>query len=62
VRQYAAELLGESCIGKPMTAKQQRIRQLERENRQFKMGNDIVKSFRLLYPRAEVTYRLVRQL
>ncbi|MHC8409793.1 IS3 family transposase [Pseudomonas sp. Hz4] len=63
VRQYDAEILGETGIGKPLTAEQQRIRQLEQENRQLKMDNDILKKgYSLLCPRAEVTYRLVRQL
>lgn len=63
VQQYEAEQLGQPGIGKPLTSEQQRIRQLEQENRQLKMDNDVFKkSHRLLCPRAEVTYRLVRQL
>lgn len=33
VAQYKAELLGQAGIGKPLTAEQQKIRQLEQENR-----------------------------
>lgn len=44
VQQYAAELGGEAGIGKPLTAEQQRIRQLETENRQLRMDNDILKN------------------
>ncbi|MFG6208232.1 IS3 family transposase [Pseudomonas retamae] len=63
VQQYEAEQLGQAGIGKPLTAEQQRIRQLEQENRQLKMDNDILKKgYGLLCPRAEVRYRLVRQL
>ncbi len=43
VQQYEAEQLGETGIGKPLTAEQQRIRQLEQENRQLKMDNDVLK-------------------
>ena len=32
VQQYEVEQLGETGIGKPLTAEQQRIRQLEQEN------------------------------
>ncbi|MBD8710324.1 transposase, partial [Pseudomonas sp. CFBP 13711] len=41
IRQYDAEQLGQAGIGNPLTAEQQRIRQLEQENRQLKMDNDI---------------------
>ena len=40
VQQHDAEHLGQAGIGKPLTAEQQRIRQLEQENRQLKMDND----------------------
>ncbi|SEQ63627.1 transposase, partial [Pseudomonas cuatrocienegasensis] len=43
VQQYESEQLGQAGIGKPLTAEQQRIRQLEQENRQLKMDNDILK-------------------
>ena len=42
VTQYSAEQNGQPGIGKPLTAEQQRIRQLERENRQLK--GDVVRS------------------
>ena len=44
VQQYEAEQLGQSGIGKPLTAEQQRIRQLEGENRQLRMDVDILKN------------------
>ncbi len=40
VKQVEAEQLGISGIGKPLTVEQQRIRQLELENRQLKSDND----------------------
>lgn len=43
VQQYEAEQLGEAGIGKPLTAEQQRIRQLEQENRQLKMDSYVLK-------------------
>ncbi|MNG40981.1 hypothetical protein D3C84_1298650 [compost metagenome] len=51
MRQYDAEILGESGIGKPLTAEQQRIRQLEQENRQLKMDNDILKKATAFFAR-----------
>jgi transposase len=39
-----AELAGKTDIGKPLTAEQQRIRQLEAENRQLRLDNDILKN------------------
>lgn len=51
VRQYDAEILGETGIGKPLTAEQQRIRQLEQENRQLKMDNDILKKATAFFAR-----------
>ena len=44
VKQYETELNGQSGIGKPLTPEQQRIRQLEAENRQLRMDNDILKN------------------
>jgi transposase len=44
VKQYETELNGQSGIGKPLTAEQQRIRQLESENRQLRMDVDIIKN------------------
>ncbi|MGZ4992285.1 MAG: IS3 family transposase [Methylobacter sp.] len=63
LKQAEAEQAGQSGIGKPLTAEQQRIRQLEAENRQLRMDNDILKkAFGLLCPRTEMSYRLVQQL
>lgn len=49
--QYEAEKLGQSGIGKPLTAEQQRIRQLEAENRQLKLDNDILKKASAFFAR-----------
>ena len=43
VDQYRAEQLGQPGIGKPLTAEQQCIRQLEQENRQLRSDNDLFK-------------------
>ena len=43
VDQYRAEQLGQPGIGKPLTAEQQRIRQLEQENCQLRSDNDLLK-------------------
>jgi len=51
VQQDAAELGGEAGIGKPLTAEQQRIRQLEAENRQLRMDNDILKKASAFFAR-----------
>jgi len=51
VQQYEAEQLGQAGIGKPLTAEQQRIRQLEQENRQLKMDNDILKNATAFFAR-----------
>jgi transposase len=51
VQQYEAEQLGEAGIGKPLTAEQQRIRQLEQENRQLKMDNDVLKKATAFFAR-----------
>lgn len=51
VQQYEAEQLGQTGIGKPLTAEQQRIRQLEQENRQLKMDNDILKKATAFFAR-----------
>lgn len=51
VQQYEAEQLGQAGIGKPLTAEQQRIRQLEQENRQLKMDNDILKKATAFFAR-----------
>ena len=51
VQQYEAEQLGQAGIGKPLTAEQQRIRQLEQENRQLKVDNDILKKATAFFAR-----------
>lgn len=51
VAQYDAEQLGESGIGKPLTAEQQRIRQLENENRQLRLDNDLLKKASAFFAR-----------
>lgn len=43
VRQYRAEARGESGIGSPLTAEQQRIRALEIEVRQLREDNALLK-------------------
>ena len=50
VKQYNAEQNGQPGIGKPLTAEQQRIRQLEQENRQLKGDVDILKKRRPSLP------------
>lgn len=44
VEQFDEEAAGRSGVGKPLTAEQQRIRQLEAENRQLKSDNDLLKN------------------
>jgi transposase len=44
LKQVDAELVGKTGIGKPLTAEQQRIHQLEAENRQLRLDNDILKN------------------
>lgn len=51
VAQYDAEQLGESGIGKPLTPEQQRIRQLENENRQLRLDNDLLKKASAFFAR-----------
>ena len=41
--QYDAEQAGGAGIGKPLTPEQQRIRQLEAENRELRLDNDFLK-------------------
>ena len=48
--QYEAELNGHSGIGNPLTPEQQRIRQLESENRQLRTDVDILKKPRPSLP------------
>jgi transposase len=51
IKQYEAELGGQPGIGKPLTAEQQRIRQLEAENRQLRSDNDILKKASAFFAR-----------
>jgi transposase len=51
VAQYEAELKGQAGIGKPLTPEQQRIRQLEQENRQLKTDVDILKKASAFFAR-----------
>jgi len=50
IKQYRAEQLGKTGTGKPITAEQQRIRQLETENRQLRSDNESLKKHRLSLP------------
>ena len=49
--QLDAEMAGRPGIGKPLTAEQQRIRQLEAENRQLKSDNDLLKKASAFFAR-----------
>jgi transposase len=51
LKQLAAEQAGQPGIGKPLTAEQQRIRQLEAENRQLRMDNDLLKKASAFFAR-----------
>lgn len=51
VAQYEAEKLGQAGIGKPLTADQQRIRQLEKELQQARMDNDLLKKASAFFAR-----------
>lgn len=51
VTQYGAEQNGQPGIGKPLTAEQQRIRQLELENRQLRQDVDILKKASAFFAR-----------
>ena len=51
LQQFEAEQLGHAGIGKPLTAEQQRIRQLELENRQLKQDNDLLKKSSAFFAR-----------
>ena len=51
VQQYDAEQKGQPGIGKPLTAEQQRIRQLEQENRQLKGDVEILKKASAFFAR-----------
>lgn len=49
--QFEAEQLGQSGIGKPLTAEQQRIRALEAEVRRLREDNDILKKASAFFAR-----------
>lgn len=49
--QYGAEQNGQPGIGKPLTAEQQRIRQLEQENRQLKGDVELLKKASAFFAR-----------
>ncbi len=49
--QVGAEQTGQPGIGKPLTAEQQRIRQLEAENRQLRQDNDLLKKASAFFAR-----------
>lgn len=51
VDQYRAEQQGKAGIGKPITAEQQRIRQLETENRQLRADNELLKKASAFFAR-----------
>jgi transposase len=51
VKQFETELNGQPGIGKPLTIEQQRIRQLETENRQLRMDNDLLKKASAFFAR-----------
>lgn len=51
IAQYDAEQLGQAGIGKPLTTEQQRIRQLESENRQLRSDNDLLKKASAFFAR-----------
>lgn len=51
VKQYEDEQSGQRGIGKPLTAEQQRIRQLEQENRQLRMDVTILKNASAFFAR-----------
>ena len=51
VQQYEAELLGTAGIGKPLTAEQQRIRQLEEDNRRLRQDVDMLKKASAFFAR-----------
>jgi transposase len=51
LQQYDAELAGHPGIGKPLTAEHQRIRELEKELRQLKSDNELLKKASALFAR-----------
>jgi transposase len=51
IKQVESELSGGRGIGKPLTAEQQKIRQLEAEVRQLKVDNDLLKKASAFFAR-----------
>jgi transposase len=51
VEQYRAEQMGKTGIGKPITTEQQRIRELETENRQLRSDNELLKKASAFFAR-----------
>ncbi|GGY29362.1 transposase [Paludibacterium paludis] len=51
ILQYESELLGKAWVGKPLAAEQQRIRQLEEENRKLRQDVDILKKASAFFAR-----------
>jgi transposase len=51
LKQVEAEQAGQTGIGKPLTAEQQRIRQLEAENRQLRLDNELLKKASAFFAR-----------
>ena len=51
VQQYESELQGKASAGKPLTAEQQRIRQLEAENRSLRQDVEILKKASAFFAR-----------
>lgn len=51
LKQVEVEQSGQPGIGKPLTAEQQRIRQLEAEVRQLRQDNDILKKASAFFAR-----------
>ena len=51
VAQYDAECAGGPGAGKPLTVEQQRIRQLEAENRQLREDNTLLKKASAFFAR-----------
>lgn len=49
--QYDAEVSGRRGIGNPLTAEQQQIRQLEKENRQLRSDVDVLKKASAFFAR-----------
>ena len=51
LRQFDAEQLGQAGIGNPLTAEQQRIRELEMENQRLRSDNDLLKKASAFFAR-----------